>query len=81
MTLELAVDARSVLGKQTKRLRRAGNVPGVVYGKGTASIPVQVDAKQFEIPVPRRRSDDDLPAERSRAGHRARSSSRCSATR
>ena len=48
MTLELAVDARSVLGKQTKRLRRAGNVPGVVYGKGTASIPVQVDAKQFE---------------------------------
>ena len=48
MTLELAVDARSVLGKQTKRLRRAGNVPGVVYGKGTASIPVQVEAKQFE---------------------------------
>ena len=50
MTLELAVDARSVLGKQTKRLRRAGNVPGVVYGKGTASIPVQVEAKQFETP-------------------------------
>ena len=48
MTLELVVDARSVLGKQTKRLRRAGNVPGVVYGKGTASIPVQVDAKRFE---------------------------------
>jgi large subunit ribosomal protein L25 len=48
MTLELAVDARSVLGKQTKRLRRAGNVPGVVYGKGTPSIPVQVDAKHFE---------------------------------
>jgi large subunit ribosomal protein L25 len=48
MTLELAVDARSVLGKQTKRLRRAGTVPGVVYGKTTASIPVQVDAKQFE---------------------------------
>jgi large subunit ribosomal protein L25 len=49
MTMELAVDARSVLGKQTKRLRRAGNVPGVVYGKGTSSIPVQVDAKRFEI--------------------------------
>jgi large subunit ribosomal protein L25 len=48
MTLELAVDARSVLGKQTKRLRRAGSVPGVVFGKGQESIPVQVDAKQFE---------------------------------
>jgi large subunit ribosomal protein L25 len=48
MTLELAVDARSVLGKHTKRLRRAGSVPGVVFGKHTASIPVQVDAKQFE---------------------------------
>ena len=48
MTLELAVDARSVLGKQTKRLRRAGTVPGVVFGKSTDSIPVQVDAKHFE---------------------------------
>jgi large subunit ribosomal protein L25 len=48
MTLELAVDARAVLGKQTKRLRRAGAVPGVVFGKGTPSIPVQVDAKRFE---------------------------------
>ncbi|HEY7738612.1 MAG TPA: 50S ribosomal protein L25 [Candidatus Limnocylindria bacterium] len=49
MTLELAVDARSVLGKQTKQLRRGGTVPGVVYGKGTDSIPVQVDAKTFEM--------------------------------
>jgi large subunit ribosomal protein L25 len=48
MTLELAVDTRAVLGKQTKRLRRAGAVPGVVFGKGTPSIPVQVDAKRFE---------------------------------
>lgn len=48
MTLELAVDARDVFRKQTKRLRRAGAVPGVVYGKGTDSIPVQVDAKRFE---------------------------------
>ena len=48
MTLEFAVDPRHVLGKQTKRLRRAGAVPGVVFGKGEESIPVQVDAKQFE---------------------------------
>jgi large subunit ribosomal protein L25 len=49
MTLDLAVDSRAVLGKQTKRLRRAGTVPGVVFGKSTASIPVQVDAKQLEV--------------------------------
>ena len=48
MTLDLAVDSRDVLGKQTKRLRRVGTVPGVVFGKSTPSIPVQVDAKQFE---------------------------------
>jgi len=48
MTLDFTVDTRSVLGKQTKRLRRAGTVPGVVFGKGTESIPVQVDAKRFE---------------------------------
>ncbi|MGH2463752.1 MAG: 50S ribosomal protein L25 [Candidatus Limnocylindria bacterium] len=48
MTLELDVETRAVLGKQTKRIRRAGAVPGVVFGKGTPSIPVQVDAKQFE---------------------------------
>ena len=48
MTLELAVDPRAVLGKQTKRLRRTGAVPGVVFGKNTDSIPVQVDAKRFE---------------------------------
>lgn len=49
MTLDFTVDTRSVLGKQTKRLRRAGTVPGVVFGKGTESIPVQVDAKRFEV--------------------------------
>lgn len=49
MTLDLAVDSRAVLGKQAKRLRRAGFVPGVVFGKSTPSIPVQVDAKQFEV--------------------------------
>jgi large subunit ribosomal protein L25 len=48
MTLELAVETRDVLGKQTKRLRRAGQVPGIVFGKSTPSIPVQVDARQFE---------------------------------
>ena len=48
MALQIAVDARSASGKQTKRLRAAGIVPGVVFGKKAGSVPVQVDAKEFE---------------------------------
>jgi len=48
MDLELALDARQASGKENKRLRREGMVPGVVFGKGVPSVPVQVDAKRFE---------------------------------
>jgi large subunit ribosomal protein L25 len=48
MDLELTLDAREAQGKANKRLRRDGIVPGVVYGKGHESVPVQVDAKTFE---------------------------------
>jgi large subunit ribosomal protein L25 len=48
MDLELTLDAREALGKANKRLRREGVVPGVVFGKGEPSVPVQVDAKAFE---------------------------------
>ena len=48
MDLELTLDAREAQGKANKRLRREGIVPGVVYGKGHESVPVQVDAKTFE---------------------------------
>jgi large subunit ribosomal protein L25 len=48
MDLELTLDAREAQGKANKRLRREGFVPGVVYGKGEESTPVQVDAKTFE---------------------------------
>ena len=48
MDLELTLDAREAQGKQNKRLRREGLVPGVVYGMGHESVPVQVDAKTFE---------------------------------
>ena len=48
MTLELRVDARSVSGKATKRLRREGIVPGVVFGKGSDSQNVQLDAKELD---------------------------------
>jgi large subunit ribosomal protein L25 len=48
MDLEIAVNARSVYGKRNKRLRTTGVVPGVLFGKSTGSIPVQVDAKTLD---------------------------------
>jgi len=48
MDLELTLDPREAQGKANKRLRRAGIVPGVVYGKGEASTNVQVNAKTFD---------------------------------
>ena len=48
MDLELTLDAREAHGKANKRLRRAGIVPGIVFGKGEPSTPVQVDGKVFE---------------------------------
>jgi large subunit ribosomal protein L25 len=48
MDLEIAVSARDVYGKQNKRLRTTGVVPGVLFGKSTGSIPVQLDAKALE---------------------------------
>ena len=48
MDLELTLDAREAHGKANKRLRRDGLVPGVVFGKGHESTPVQVDAKTFD---------------------------------
>jgi large subunit ribosomal protein L25 len=48
MDLELTLDPREAHGKANKRLRRDGVVPGIVFGKGEESTPVQVDAKVFE---------------------------------
>jgi large subunit ribosomal protein L25 len=48
MDLELTLDAREAHGKANKRLRHAGIVPGVVYGKGESSTAVQVDLRTFE---------------------------------
>ena len=48
MTLEISLDARRAQGKANKRLRRGGIVPGVVFGNGEDSTPVQLGAKEFE---------------------------------
>jgi len=48
MDLEIAVTARAASGKHNRRLRTTGVVPGVLFGKATGSIPVQVEAKLLE---------------------------------
>ena len=46
--MELKVQARSVLGKKVKQLRRAGVVPANIYGKGLDSVAIQVDAPELK---------------------------------
>lgn len=48
MDAAIQVDRRAVTGKAAGRLRRQGIVPGVVFGKGSDSIPVQVDERTLE---------------------------------
>jgi large subunit ribosomal protein L25 len=51
--IELSVQARTDVGKTAaRRLRRQGRIPAVVYGKGTESLPVSVDATEFVRALP-----------------------------
>ncbi len=45
----LAAASRTVTGKKVATLRRAGQLPAVVYGHGTDSEPVTVDAHEFDL--------------------------------
>jgi large subunit ribosomal protein L25 len=45
----LAAVPRDVLGKKVARLRREGQLPGVVFGHSLDSTPVSVDAHDFEL--------------------------------
>jgi large subunit ribosomal protein L25 len=49
MDLQIRLDARTVTGKHTRRLRASGIVPGVLFGKTTGSVPVQLDAKALDL--------------------------------
>jgi large subunit ribosomal protein L25 len=46
---ELNATLRSEMGHEVARLRRAGKLPAVVFGHGMESIPVTLDAHEFEI--------------------------------
>jgi large subunit ribosomal protein L25 len=45
----LAAEHREVTGKAVSRLRRAGRLPAVVYGRGIDSANVTVDTHEFEL--------------------------------
>ncbi len=47
-TAELAVASRTMVGKATKHLRRAGVIPANIYGHKEASIAVQIDTHTFD---------------------------------
>jgi large subunit ribosomal protein L25 len=47
-TTALAVERREVAGSRAaRRLRRAGNVPGILYGGGEEPVAFQVDAREL----------------------------------
>ncbi len=45
--LSLAVDPREIVGKKVEALRRAGVVPGVVYGHRSEACRVQMDEREL----------------------------------
>jgi large subunit ribosomal protein L25 len=45
---QLTVEKRTVLGKNVKKLRREGVLPGNVYGKGLPSIAIQMKTETFQ---------------------------------
>ena len=47
-TYELTVAPRTVIGKDSKKLRRQHIMPAVLYGYGVDPTPVQVDLKEME---------------------------------
>jgi len=44
----LAATKRDILGKRVARLRRAGQLPAVVFGHGVPSQPLSIDGHEFE---------------------------------
>jgi large subunit ribosomal protein L25 len=47
-TSVLKATRRDELGKKVSHLRKAGQIPAVVFGHGMASIPVTIDAYEFD---------------------------------
>ena len=51
--VELSVSMRSEVGKTAaRRLRAAGKIPGVIYGRGEENVPIAVDGALFATSLP-----------------------------
>ena len=51
-TLEIQAEAREVGNKrQARRLRRAGKIPGVLYGPKTPPVPLELNKREFSTRV------------------------------
>lgn len=48
MQLSITAKPRTVFGKQNKKLRQAGMLPAVLYGRGKKPVSLEVSAKEFE---------------------------------
>lgn len=46
---QLVAEPRQIVGKKVASLRREGILPGVVYGHGHDSQPIQIDAHAFDV--------------------------------
>jgi large subunit ribosomal protein L25 len=46
--VKLDVSTRTIYRKKVDKLRNSGIIPGVIFGKGFDSLPVQVNSKDFE---------------------------------
>jgi len=46
--LVLTAERRNTFGKNTAKLRRTGQLPAIVYGRGKTPQPLVVDARRFE---------------------------------
>jgi large subunit ribosomal protein L25 len=66
----LAAEPREITGKKVATLRRAGRLPGVVYGHGVSSENVSIDAHDFELL--RRRAGQNALIDLSVDGKKAR---------
>lgn len=49
----LKATKRTVIGKQVKALRREGKLPGVIYGRHSEPIAIQLDAHESELTIPK----------------------------
>jgi large subunit ribosomal protein L25 len=51
--IELRVQKRTLVGKKTKRLRRSGLIPAILYGPRTEASPLQVNERDLRLALDR----------------------------